>query len=134
MASGETIAGSYKPIMEEIKSKPVRKTVSFSLHKASDYSSKVYKGSSAKVYVSVEKVRNTTRKIVWDTTLDDKPLAKYPSAKEAFLQKVTIENVIESKEHLEINYLLTYNSQGSIVNIQSRNFNSNGMDTLVIRL
>ena len=134
MASGVTIAAGYRPIMREINSKPVAKNVSFLLYKGSNYSSKVYKGSSAQVYVSVEKVRNTARTIVWDTTFDSKQLNKYPSAKKSLSQKVTIPNVIESKEHLEINYLLTYKSKGSVLNIQSRNFNSNGMDTLIIRL
>ena len=94
----------------------------------------MYKASSAQVYVSVEKVRNTTRTIVWNTTFDAKLLNKYPSVKKALSQKVTLQNVIESKDHLEINYLLTYESNGSVLNMQSTNINSTGMDTLVIRL
>ena len=134
MALGVIVAASYKPVMREIKSKPVEKTISFLLYKGSNYNSKVYKGSSAQVHISVEKVRNTTRTIVWDTTFDAKLLNKYPSLKKALSQKVTIQNVIESKDHLEINYLLTYESNGSVLKMQSTNFNSPGMDTLVIRL
>ena len=134
IASGITVAAGYKPLMREIKSKPVEESVSFVLYKGSNYNSKVYKGSSAQVYISVEKVRNTTRTIVWDTTFDAKLLNKYPSLKKALSQKVTIQNVIESKDHLEINYLLTYESNGSVLKMQSTNFNSPGMHTLVIRL
>jgi len=135
MASGVIVAAGYKPIMKEIVRKPpVEKTVSFLLYKGSSYGSKAYKGSCAEVYVSVEKVRNTTRTIVWDTTFDAKVLNKYPSAKRAFSQIVTIQNVIESKEHLEMNYLLTYKSKGSVVRMQSPNFNATGVDTLVIKI
>jgi len=134
IASGVTLATGYIRIIREFNSMPVEKNVSFLLYKGSNYNSKVYKGSSAQVYISVEKVRNTTRTIVWDTTFDAKLLNKYPSLKKALSQKVTIQNVIESKDHLEINYLLTYESNGSVLKMQSTNFNSPGMDTLVIRL
>ena len=122
MASGVAVAAGYEPIMREIKSKPVEKTVSFLLYKGNNYSSKAYKGSCAQVYVSVEKVRNTTRTIVWDTTFNAKLLNKYPFAKKALSQNVTIHNVIESKEHLEMNYLLTYKWKGSVLKMQSINF------------
>ena len=134
IASGVTVAAGYKPVMREIKSKPVEKTVSFLLYKESNYTSKAYKGSCAEVYVSIEKVRNTTHTIVWDTTFDAKQLNKYPSAKKALSKNVTIPHVIAFKEHLEINYLLTYKSKGSVLKMQSTNFNSTGMDTLVIRI
>jgi len=134
IASGVIVAASYKPVMREIRSKHVEKTISFLLYKGSNYNSKVYKGSSAQVYISIEKVRNTTRTIAWDTTFDATLLNKYPSVKKALSQKVTIQNVIESKDHLEINYLLTYKSDGSVLKMQSTNFNPAGMDTLVIRL
>jgi len=134
IASGVTVAASYKPIMREIKSKPVDKTVSFLVYKGSNYNSKVYKCSSAKVYVFIEKVRNTKRTIVWDTTFNAELLNKYPSAKKALSQNVTIQNVIESKEHLEINYLVTYKSKESVLQMQKTIFNPTGKDTLVIRL
>ena len=134
IVSGVTLAAGYKPLMREIKSKPVEKTVSFLLYKGSNYNSRVYKGSCAQVYVFIEKVRNSTRTIVWDTTFDSKLLYKYPSVKKALSQNVTIQNVIESKEHLEINYLLTFKSKGSVLKMQSTNLNSTGMDTLVISL
>ena len=134
IASGVTLATGYIRTIREFNSMPVEKTISFLLYKGSNYNSKVYKGSSAQVYLSVEKVRNTTRTIVWDTTFDAKLLNKYPSVKKALSQKVTIQNVIERKDHLEINYLLTYKSQGSVLKVQGTNCNSTGQDTLVIRL
>ena len=133
LASGGTIA-AYKPIMRCIQEKPVEKTISFSLYKSSNYTSRAYKGSCAEIYITVEKVRSAMRTIVWDTALDAKLLSKYPSAGKAFSQKITIPDVIESKEHLEMNYLLIYNSNGSVLKLQSRNFISDGSDTVAIKL
>jgi hypothetical protein len=133
LASGAGIA-AYEPIMSGIRDKPVEKTILFSLYRGSNYSSKVYRGSSAEIYIAVEKVRSTTRTVVWDTTVDAMLLSKYPSAKKAMSKKITIPNVIENKEHLEMNYVLTYNSNGSILKMQSSNFIFNGTDTLAIML
>jgi hypothetical protein len=133
LASGIAIA-SLEPLKAALKETPVEKTISFSLYKGSNYASKIYNCSSAQIYITLEKVRSTTRTVVWDTTFDTKLLSKYPSAKKALSQKVTIQNVIENKEHLEINYVLTYNSNGSIIKIPSGSFVLDGLDTLAISL
>ena len=131
--SGIVIA-SYKPIKDKLTEIPVERTISFELYKGSNYASKVYKCSSAEIYITVEKVRNATRTKVWDTTLDAKLLDEYPFAGKAPTQKVTIHNLIENKEHLEMNYVLKYNSNGSVLQIQSRSFILDGLDTLAISL
>ncbi len=132
IASGVGIAAAYEPIMSVIRDKPVEKEILFSLYKESNYTSKAYKGCSAEIYIAVEKVRSTTHSVVWDTTLDAMLLSKYPSLKKAMLKKVTIPNVIENKEHLEMSYLLTYNSKGSTLKIQGTKFI--GKDTVAIKL
>jgi hypothetical protein len=131
--SGIGIA-SYKPIKDALRETPVERTIWFELYKGSNYASKIYNCSSAEIDITVEKVRNTTRTKVWDTTLDAKLLIKYPFAKKALTQKVTIQNVIENKEHLEMNYVLKYNSNGSVLQIQSSSFILDGLDTLAISL
>jgi hypothetical protein len=131
--SGIVIA-SYKPIKDMLKEIPVERTISFELYKGSNYASKVYKCSSAEIYITVEKVRNATRIKVWDTTLNAKLLNEYPFARKALTQKVTIQNVIENKEHIEMNYVLKYNSNGSVLQIQSRSFILDGLKTLAISL
>ena len=133
LASGATIA-AYKPIIRCLEDKPVEKAISFSLYKSSNYASKAYKGSCAEIYITIEKVRDADRTIVWDTTLDAKLLSKYPSSKKALAQKITIPGVVEDKEHLEMNYILTYNSNGSVLKLHSPGFISNGNDTLAITL
>ena len=131
--SGMVIA-SYKPIKDTLKEIPVERTIWFELYKGSNYASKVYNCSSAEIYITVEKVRNATHTKVWDTTLNAKLLNKYPFARKALTQKVTIQNVIENKEHLEMNYVLKYNSNGSVLQIQSGSFVLDGLDTLAISL
>src|SRR4030095_16389122 len=112
--SGIVIA-SYEPIKDALKEIPVERTISFQLYKGSNYTAKVYNCSSAEIYIAVDKVRNTTRTRVWDTTLNAKMLNKYPSDKKALVQILTIQSVIVNKEHLEMNYVLKYNSNGSIL-------------------
>lgn len=133
LASGVGIAAAYEP-MSFIKDKPVEKEIFFSLYKGGNYTSKAYKESSAKIYIAVEKVRRTTHSVVWDTTLDAMLLRKYPSLKKPMSKRIVIPNVIENKEHLVMNYLITYQSDGSTLKIQSSNFIFNGMDTLAIQL
>ena len=134
IASSVGIAAAIDPIMNVMRDKPVEKEIAFSLYKGSSYASKAYKGSSAEIYIAVEKVRSTTRSVVWDTTLDAMLLSKYPSLKKAMSKKIIIPNVIENKEHLEMTYLLTYNSKGSILKMQSSHLIFNGKDTLAIKL
>ena len=134
IVSGVGVAAAYEPIMSVLRDKPIEKEISFSLYKGSSYASKAYKGSSVEIYIAVEKVTHTTRSLVWDTTLDDKLLSKYPSLRKAISKKVIIPHVIENKEHLEMNYLLTYTSNGSTLKMQSTNFIFNGKDTLAIKL
>lgn len=133
VASGVAIA-AYEPIIRSMREKPVDKTISFTLYKGSNYASKIYRGSSAEISITVEKVRNTRRTVVWDTTFDAKLLSKYPSLKKAMSQNITIPDVIENKEHLELNYVLTYNSNGSILKVQSGSFIFDHSDTLAITL
>ncbi len=126
---------AYKPIKAAMmKDNRVDKTISFAIYKGSNYASKVYNSTSAEIYITVEKVTNTNRTVVWDTTIDAKLLSKYPSVKKAFSQKVTVRNVIENKEHLEMNYVLTYNSNGSVLKMLSREFVLDGLKTFAISI
>ncbi|MEP6513653.1 MAG: hypothetical protein ABJA79_07280 [Parafilimonas sp.] len=126
---------AYKPIKAAMmKDNRVDKTISFAIYKGSNYASKVYNSTSAEICITVEKVTNTNRTVVWDTTIDAKLLSKYPSVKKAFSQKVTVRNVIENKEHLEMSYVLTYNSNGSVLKMLSREFVLDGLKTFAISI
>lgn len=93
--------------------KPVDKNISFAVYKGVNYSSEVYNNTSAQVHITVEKVSGDKRTIVWEQTLDAKQLNQYPTLEQAMKQTVTIPNVLDSKERIEVSYTLTYDSQGS---------------------
>ena len=133
ITSGVAIA-FYKPVMNKIMELPISRTISFSLYKGSNYTSQVYKSSSATIYITVWKIRNASQNLVWDTTIDAKQLSKYPLFKKAISKTITIPHIYKNKDRLEINYVLTYNSNGSILTIPSDGYFLDNTDTLVIRL
>ena len=133
IVSGVGIA-AYEPITSFKRDKPIEKEVLISLYKGVSYTSKAYNESSAEIYMSIEKVGSTTRSVVWDTTFNAMLLRKYPSIKKAISKKIIVPNVSEKKEHLEMNYLLTYTSKGSTIKIQGSNTVVNVKDTIAIKL
>lgn len=98
--------------------KPVDKNISFAVYKGNNYTADAYKSTYAQVHITVEKVNGKSRTKVWEKTLDAKQLNEYPSAQNAVTQKVTVPNVFDKKEHIEVTYTLTYNSKGSELQMQ----------------
>ena len=133
ITSGVVVA-SYKPFMNRITEVPISRTISFSLYKGSNYTSQIYNSSSATIYITIWKIRNASQDLVWDTTIDAKLLSKYPLLEKAVSKTVTIPHIYKSKDHLEINYVLTYNSNGSILTIPSDGYFLDNTDTLAIKL
>ena len=93
--------------------KAVSKNISFAVYKADNYNSNVYADASAKLNITIVKVRGTKRSIVWQKDFDAKALNKYPSLEKAVAQKVIVNNVVDSKDKLYVVYTLTYNDKGS---------------------
>ena len=109
----------FSPVKEAVVSKKtVEKTVSFSVFKNSGYDAAAYNNTSAQVYITVVKVSENKRTLVWDTVIDAKMLKEFPTAENAFSQTVTVPGLSEKKEHLEIKYVLTYDSKGSQLQMQ----------------
>ena len=115
----------YKPVKEAREEKPVNKSISFAVYKSNSYSSEVYDNTSAQVHIIVEKAGKKGSTIVCDTTLDSKMLKDYPSIERAQYQKIIIPAVNTSKEHLEVKYILTYNSKGNELQMQDGTVVSN---------
>lgn len=108
-----------KPLKEMINpEKAINKNISFEVYKTANYSSAVYHDASAGLQVTVVKVKGNERKVVWQKNYDARLLEQYPSAANAITQSVVIHNVVDSKEHLEVLYTLTYNSKGSVMQLQ----------------
>ena len=133
IVSGVSFA-AILPMVKQVKEIPVSKTISFSLYKGSNYNSKAYKGSSAQIDIIIEKVDDESRTRIWDTTLDTKLLSKYPVFKKAISKTVIIPEVYDGKEHLEISYILIYNSNGSILRMPSERYILNNANVVEIIL
>ena len=113
------LAAWNKPLREMMTpEKAVSKDISFAVYKAGDYNSTVYADASAKLQVTVVKVRGDQRSVVWQKSFDAKLLSQYPSLENAISQHVVVKNVVDSKEHLEVVYTLTYDTKGNVMQLQ----------------
>src|SRR5437764_328579 len=99
--------------------KAVSKNISFAVYKSNNYASDVYNTTFAKLHIIITKVRGTSHTVVWDKTFDAKLLKQYPSLENALRQQVTVPDVLDTREHIEVTYTLTYNSNGSELQMQS---------------
>ena len=127
------MSGSTKQTVTPAK--PVEKNISFALYKGSDYTADVYNSTSATVHITIEKVSSKRRSIVWEKTFDAQTLKQYPSLQQAIAQTVKVPNVFDSKEHLEVSYTLTYDSNGSELQMQNGIMvNGNGTDKVYISI
>ncbi|MEP6846042.1 MAG: hypothetical protein ABI861_08560 [Panacibacter sp.] len=108
----------YKPIKEKMQDKPVDKNISFTIYKGANYTSKAYDCTYVQVHINVEKIRGNKHTLVWEKTFDEKELKQYPSLADAITQQINVPGVVEKKEHLQIKYVLTYNSRGTELQMQ----------------
>lgn len=107
------LAAWSKPIIQNISfEKPVSKSISFAVYTQNNYTSKVYNDASAKLRVTVVKVRGNKRNAIWQKEFDAKLLKDYPTLQNALAQKVVVNNVVDSKERLEVIYTITYDEKG----------------------
>ena len=127
-------AAICKPVKEAREEKPVDKSISFAVYKGNNYASDVYNYTSAQVHITLEKVSGAKRTTVWEKTFDAKLLKQYPSMENALSQKVTVSNVNDKKEHLEVKYVLIYNSKGSELQMQNDAVVSGGAEKLNISI
>ena len=108
----------YKPAKEALTEKPVDKSISFAVYKGNTYASLIYRSTSARLHISIEKISGSKRTIVWEKSFDSKLLNQYPSPKQPISQTVTIPKLF-GKERIEIIYTLTYNADGSELHMQN---------------
>jgi hypothetical protein len=108
----------YRPVKEAITEKPVDKNISFAVYKSTPYTSDIYGNTSARLNIVIDKVKGGRRTQVWSKSFDAKLLKQYPSLEKAISQTVTVPNVLDG-EHLEISYTITYDSDGSQLQMHS---------------
>ena len=128
-------ATAYNPVKEAKAPKIENKNISFAIYKRSDYQSSVYNTSTAQVHIIVEKVDiNGSRTAVWDTTMTPKSLSQYPSVDKVMPENIVIHGVNRKKEHIEVSYLLTYNSDGNELQMQGDEIISGTNNNISIKI
>src|SRR6266487_4143940 len=80
--------------------KVVNKSILFAVYKGNNYASEVYNNTSAKLHITIVKVRGKNRTTVWDKTFNAKLLKEYPALENALSQQVTVPNMLDNKEQI----------------------------------
>lgn len=116
--------------------RPITKNITLEVYKSNDYLSAIYKDAFAKICVTITKVSHDSRVVVWTKTFDALQLKQFPSLEEALFHKVVINNVFDGREHLEIHSIISYYTNGSLLEIQDGAFVSKGTtdSTLIISI
>lgn len=121
------LAAFNKPLKNLIApEKTVSKNISFAFFKADNYNAAIYNDASASLQVAIVKIRGNQRKIVWQKEYDAKLLKEYPSFANALAEKVVVDNVVDSKDKLMVVYTLTYNDNGSRMQLRDGTIISKG--------
>jgi hypothetical protein len=94
----------------------VSKNIDVEVYKTSSYVSPVYAKSTAQLEVTVVRIKNNRKDTVWQHSFQPTELKDFPESDNPLLQKITIPNVNDRKEKLEVYYKVTYDSKGSILN------------------
>ena len=61
-------------------------------------------------------VNGNKKDTAWQHTFQPKQLKDYPGSDKPMVQKITIPNVNDKREKLEVYYKLIYNTKGSVLN------------------
>ena len=110
---------AFKTVKESFLTVRTNKNISFNLYKTSNYTEQVYDSTAAEIEITIEKVNGINREKVWDTTFGPCLLKKYPSIEKAISKTITVPDVIERREHLELSYVVLYNTRGNILQVQN---------------
>jgi hypothetical protein len=95
--------------------KPVSKTLEISMYAKADYSEEIYKGSKAKVQVTISKYRNKKFQVIHQEVLEASSLNNIPSKTNPFVKAIQVNNLYEKKDLLVATYTVSYESNGSIL-------------------
>lgn len=93
--------------------KTVSKNFNVEVYKTASYVSPAYADTYAKLEVTVVKINGEKRDTAWRHIFAPKQLKDFPASDKPLVQQITIPNVNDKKEKLEINYKLTYSTNGS---------------------
>jgi hypothetical protein len=93
------------------------KTISMAVFTSSNYNAEIYEGTTAGLSVTVKKLQNDSEVVVLEKSFPSMPLQFFPAAVNAFKDSIQIAGV-KNEEALQVSYVLTYNSNGNIIQMQ----------------
>ena len=108
-------SGSFLSIKHSAK-KPVEKSVNVEIYKTASYVSPAYANTFATLEVTVVRVNGNKKDTAFQHTFQPKQLKDYPASDKPLVQRITIPNVNDNREKLEIFYRLKYDTKGSELN------------------
>jgi len=109
--------------------KPIDKDINVEVYKTASYISAAYANTFATLEVTVIRVKGNKKDTAFQHTFEPKELKDYPGSDKPLVQKITIPNVNDRKEKLEIYYRLTYDSNGSVLNFLNTETIGKGQQT-----
>jgi hypothetical protein len=114
---------------QDASSAPVNKDINVEVYKTASYVSPAYANTFATLEVTVVRVKGNKRDTAWQHTFEPTQLKDFPASDKPMVQKITIPNVNDGKEKLEIYYRLSYDSKGSILNFLNTTIIGKGQQT-----
>jgi len=108
---------------------PISKDINVEVYKNASYVSPAYSDTYATLQVTVVRVHGNERDTAWQHTFAPKQLSEYPASDKPMVQKISIPNVNDRKEKLEIYYRLTYNTNGSVLDFLNTTMIGKGQQT-----
>jgi hypothetical protein len=93
---------------------PLEKSIAFTMYSNNSYTAQAYKNAMAQPRILIYKVKAGIKTVVWDKTYDFKYLRDYSTLHNRMFETVVINNV-NSRETLEVRYVLTYYADGSFL-------------------
>ncbi|HVX48716.1 MAG TPA: hypothetical protein VHB48_01115 [Chitinophagaceae bacterium] len=93
------------------------KTISMAVYTSNNYTAKIYDAATAGLTVIVKKLNAKNNEVVLQQSFPALALKLFPSSENAFKPAITIP-AVSGKDVLEVSYTLTYNSKGSILQME----------------
>ena len=107
----------------------VSKNINVEVYKTASYISPAYNNTTAALQVTVVRVRGAKRDTAFQHTFQPKQLKDFPGSDKPIVQEITIPNVNDRKEKLEVYYKLTYDSKGSVIHFLNTETIGKGQQT-----
>ena len=96
------------------RDEPVEKSITFTMYADNNYTARVYRNAMAQPRILIYKIKAGAKTVIWDKTYDFKYLRDYSNLHNRMFETVIINNV-NTREILEVRYVLTYYADGSFL-------------------